>query len=693
MNTQELTKEQLTLDQIILDIQKNIDTYTEQKHTLDAETDDLYNQYQAGNVEVYNDLSVNVSLQPQVTAALNKNLAVIERPFFGKIDYFDKEENQNHSFYIGKHGINKNATDIMIVDWRAPVATIYYDCNLGDSSYCSIDDTTIPISLFLKRTFDIDKQKITGFYDSAAVTDDELLIKYLSQNKEAILSDIITTIQQEQNQIIREKPFHNIIVQGVAGSGKTTVAIHRISYLLYNFSKRFKASEFCILGSNHILLNYIANSLPDLDVHDTKQFEMVEFFLQLLGENSLPQDYQLISLRTSSIAKKSSLTFIKTLNTYLKQLENTIIPLKDIRTEYGCYMSKEHIKDFLHFHQNLPITEKVELLDERLYNRISLIIRDRKKKEELKEQRRKYKNYYTKRLHHFSIIEIYKDFLMEWQHSADNQAFDINYCYQKITNKEFDIYDLSSLCLIKFYTLGIDEMYMLKQIIIDEAQDFGGNIYFVLKKILYNANFTLMGDVSQNIHYETGLNDWNELREELFSDTKSKFYTLLKSYRNTIEISNFASNILAKTSFPTYSIEPIIRHGSEVVVNKLNSLTEISMATIEYVKDAQNKDYETTAIICATKEQVLEVAVLLTPYINLQVADNEEFEFQKGAVLIPLDLVKGLEFDTVILWNPNTDNYQNDNRDAKRLYVGVTRALHELYVLYEGVLAPLLLEN
>jgi Superfamily I DNA and RNA helicases len=693
MNTKELTKEQLALDQMILDIQKNISTYTEQKNTIDAETEELYNEYQAGAVEVHNDLSVNISLQSQIAAALSKNLAVIERPFFGKINYYDKEEKEAHSFYIGKHGINKNATDILIVDWRAPVATIYYDCNLGDGAYHSIDDTTIPISLSLKRTFDIEKRKITGFYDSAAVTDDELLIKYLSQNKDAILSDIITTIQQEQNQIIREKPFHNIIVQGVAGSGKTTVAIHRISYLLYNFSNRFKASEFCILGSNHILLNYIANSLPDLDVHDTKQFEMVEFFLELLGENILPQDYKLLPLTADNVAKKSSFTFIKALDAYLKRLENTILPAKDIRTEYGCYISKEHIKDFLHFHQNLPITEKAELLDERLYNRISLIIRDRKKNDILKEQRRKYRKYYTSRLLDFSIIGIYKDFLMEWKNSAHGDFFDIDACYQRIANNEFDLYDLSALCLITFYTSGVDEMYMLKQIIIDEAQDFGGNIYFVLRKILYNANFTLMGDVSQNIHYETGINDWAELRKELFADTKSKFYTLLKSYRNTIEISNFASNILAKTDSPTYPIEPIIRHGNAVVIEKLNDLKEISLTAITHIKEAQDKEYETIAIICATKEQVAEVANMLTPYIEIQVAHNEEFEFQKGVVLIPLDLVKGLEFDTVILWNPNTNNYQHSNRDAKRLYVGVTRALHELYVVYEGVLATLLSEG
>jgi len=688
MIEEELQKEQIVLANMICDIQKNIDTYTEQKRTLDAETEELYNQYRSGDLEVYDNLAVNVSMQPQLAASIKNNLAVMERPFFGKINYLDKEEEKSYTFYIGKHGINKNASDILIVDWRAPVSTIYYDCNLGDGTYISADDYEIPINLQIKRTFDIDKGLITGFYDSAAVTDDELLIKYLSQNKDAVLGDIITTIQQEQNRIIRDKPFHNLIVQGVAGSGKTTVAIHRISYLLYNYSDRFKSSEFCILGSNNILLNYITNSLPDLDVHDTKQFQVEELFLILLDEDTLDKNYKINPVSSNNMAaSKSSFAFINALDSYLEKLEKNILPLKEIRTEYGCYMSKEHIQDLLRFNKNLPITEKAALLDERLYNRITLVIRDRNKKNILKEEQKKYRKHYTSRLMNFSIIELYMDFLLQWN-TAQNEP--LHKCIEDISHSILDVYDLAALALIRFRIIGIDEMYMLKQVIIDEAQDFGISIYYVLKKILYDAKFTLMGDVSQNIHYETGLNDWEELKKKIFCDDKSKFYSLLKSYRNTIEISNYASNILTKSSFSTYPIEPIIRHGNPVEVMKLADEQEITRKTAAIIKQSQAETYETIAIICPDLDDVTHIYNLLSPHTPVQTATGEGFQFQRGTVIIPIHLVKGLEFDVVVLWNANDRHYENSDAEAKRLYVAVTRALHNLHIPYEGALARLL---
>ena len=164
-----------------------------------------------------------------------------------------------------------NQTDVVIADWRAPISSVYYENELGEGKYYLPDGSHVGIELHLKRTFDVQDGVLQGYYDSDVASNDQLLIQYLSQNKEAVLGDIIATIQKEQNEIIRESPFANILVQGVAGSGKTTVAMHRISYILYNYKERFMSNEFCIIGGNDLLLNYITSGLPELDVPDIKQ--------------------------------------------------------------------------------------------------------------------------------------------------------------------------------------------------------------------------------------------------------------------------------------------------------------------------------------------------------------------------------------------------------------------------------------
>lgn len=184
-----------------------------------------------------------------------------------------------------KNGITRNQTDVVVVDWRAPVSSVYYENEIGQGSYDVPEASRISIDLQKKRTYDISDGKLLGFYDNDVAANDELLVKYLSQNKEAVLGDIIATIQKEQNLIIRDSPFKNIIVQGVAGSGKTTVALHRISYLLYNYEDRYKPSEFCIVGSSDMLLNYFSSGLPELDVNHVEQMRMDLFILYLMGKS------------------------------------------------------------------------------------------------------------------------------------------------------------------------------------------------------------------------------------------------------------------------------------------------------------------------------------------------------------------------------------------------------------------------
>ena len=222
-------------------IAQNITEYEREAEERHQEVQELFKAVQAGDGELYNQLMTSISLEEHANNQLRKNKAALEKPYFGRIDYRDLKLEKDEKVYIGKNGVFRNKTEVVIADWRAPIATVYYENEMGEGSYETPDGKEQPINLELKRNYDVDKGVLRGFYDSDVTSNDELLVQYLSKNKDAVLGDIIATIQKEQNEIIRANPFSNTIVQGVAGSGKTTVAMHRISYILYNsnFAHKF----------------------------------------------------------------------------------------------------------------------------------------------------------------------------------------------------------------------------------------------------------------------------------------------------------------------------------------------------------------------------------------------------------------------------------------------------------------------
>ncbi len=697
-------EERQKLKCVIQQIEKNIAEYQEEKESIDADTKHLYDAYMEGDTEVYSQLMVSLNLQEHITETLNRNRNARLKPYFGRVDYLDKEENKTYCLYIGKHGINKNKTEILIVDWRAAAAGIYYECAMGDGEYHAPSGEAIPIHLDLKRTFDIENQELLGFFDSDAVANDDLLVKYLSKNKDVVLGEIVATIQQEQNAIIREKPGRNIIVQGVAGSGKTTVAIHRISYLLYNFSDRYTPEEFCIIGSNKLLLNYITSGLPDLDVHNTQQYRMDEFLLRMLDDKIPWKRYRPVTEESIFLPMKSSMAFVQKLEDFMEEKIASMIPMNDVTASWGgsekaqILFSRSSIEQCLHLYRDHSAYQKIEALSQRLAARIRLVTDGEEaavKKTVMKMFRPYFKNCFKKQ----SIGSIYAEFLM-WLFENDQEDWIPRASQEEKENwvasvqkYRLDQYDLAALALIHHRYSRTEEETRWKQIIIDEAQDFGVMIFYVLHTVLPGMTFTIMGDVSQNIHYDTGMNDWEELRKQVFSDPKDCFHMLRKSYRNTIEISHFASHILEQATFKTYGIEPIVRHGAPVEKELCESEEEMLRAAVRFLKEGKKKGYDTNAVICRTSGEAEYVRKLLKNQKEIHGIGEEEETFQKGIQVLPIYLTKGLEFDTVLLWNPNCQHYEKKDGDAKLLYVAVTRALHELRIVYTGTLCELLQDS
>lgn len=706
--------EESHLEQTLAIVRENVDNYGREAARMNADIEEMLRHYHDNDVEVYTILNNTITMHDHMKRALIRNEKALSKPYFGRIIFHDESVNKDESIYIGKGGIAKDTTHQIVTDWRAPIANVYYENGLGKCRYTAPDDKEISIDLKLKRTYEIEDGKLLDYYDTEVVANDDLLTRYLAKNKQAVLGEIIATIQKEQNDIIRKSPYHNIIVQGVAGSGKTTVAMHRISYILYNYEERFKPDDFYIVGSNRILLNYITGVLPDLDVHGIRQMTMEQLFVRLLYEDWDEHKYHISD--TDKMGRKDSikgtLQWFNDLENYCECLEWDTIPRESIflnRKQFvegfkngktGVFdetegktaepkdltelLSQEAIERYIKQNPTVSVQSKIDMLNDRLINKVrdeflgkGISFTEKERKAILKAYRGRFGGNFWKK----SIYSIYRDFLA----AQTAKGLEIN-----IPAKEFDVYDLAALAYIYKRIKETEVISEAHHIVIDEAQDFGMMAYSVLKFCIKDCTYTIMGDISQNIHFGYGLNDWEELKKLILSGSRDSFGILKKSYRNTIEISEFATNILHHGQFSIYPVEPIIRHGSPVQLEEVTNFDTMLKKAALVCKEWQQKGLETIAVVCRNRRHANETAKELGKYINITDSDLENAVFGAGIMVLPVEYTKGLEFDAVLIFNPTRDDYPVDDGHAKLLYVAATRALHELCILHTGNLTGLI---
>lgn len=659
----DMMQEQFHFDESRKLIQHNISSYEKEYEKSHRETAALLKAVKGGDSELYDRAMTSASLEEHAENQLRKNRAALKQPYFGRIDYSETANGRETQLYIGKNGIFRNQTDVVIADWRAPISSVYYENELGEGEYYLPDGSSAGIDLHLKRTYDVQDGELRGFYDSDVASNDQLLIQYLSQNKEAVLGDIIATIQKEQNEIIRESPFANILVQGVAGSGKTTVAMHRISYILYNYKERFMSNEFCIIGGNDLLLQYITSGLPELDVPDIKQKRMDVMLTHLLGKEWTKK--QSVIETTKDAVVRSKIEFMLELESWLLRMRERYAlgaPLKD--AQLGVIVSTESMERLFIENPEFSIAKLLRILDERVRTRIKFLAPEGEK-EYLQKKYRQYKDFYKNQMPKENIYEIYQAFLVEYELRHPGRI-DMGEHEQHAAKKQYDVYDVAALLVIQYRVTRKKEDEEYGQIFIDEAQDFGITPYYALRRVLPKCYFTIMGDVSQNINYETGMNDWEEMRKWMLTGERDVFRLLSKSYRNTIEISEFAGKILEKASFGRYKIDPVIRHGLPVQISEPLAEEEMYGRAAEIIRKAKEKGYQSIAVICRTEQE--------SEWVK---------KWLENVTVLPIHLTKGLEFDVVILWNPDLEKALSEQSSAKLWYVAITRALHELYLLYE----------
>lgn len=620
-----------------------------------------------------------------------------DKPYFARIDFNSDDLKTTEKHYIGKISLLDQNNNSVVIDWRTPIANLYYDSSLGKTSYKTNDGSIINGELKLKRVYTIENSKLIDYIDVHSTSDDDLLKPFLGVNADNKIKNIVSSIQKEQNEIIRDSLYKNIIVQGVAGSGKTTVMLHRIAYLAYNYQDKYKTTQYLVLSPNKLFTDYISAILPDLEVDKVRQITYEELFLEYLKLKFKPvlltrnksNEYDFVA------SYKSSKQCIEDINNFFKDYERKLI-YRDLTYKGITIIKKDDIYKLYPFTTNDPLEIKLKKLEEYLYNltqKDSYYLIDNINKQ-LKELDTIYpqnikehfnlgyeiKTLFIKGIknvikNHFKCFDnnIYKLYL-EFINTLEN--FEVkNKTLNNLNKKQIDYDDLANLMYLKYLVNGSKQYDSYISVNVDEAQDLGYSHFIVLKKLFRSAYFTIVGDLSQSIYAYRGIRHWNDIN--CLYDNKMKY--LNKSYRNTIEIMNYANKILQHLEVDLAT--PVIRHGNEV--NEIKYSNKIR-TLLESINRYQN-NYKSIAIITKTKEDVDSIYNELSKDINISKLDENTTKYDGGLCILPIYLSKGLEFDCVILVDVDEDNYDIDNiLDMKLLYVGITRALHELDVLYKN---------
>lgn len=731
-------------------VDKSLKNILVEKEKLDNEVSKNLRHFDSSSSESYIGLMIGTMFQGSMELRLRKLKDAVSKPYFARIDFREKDKQNKEKIYIGKLSLMREEDqELIIVDWRAPVANLYYEERLGDCSYIC-PDGKISGDLSLKRQFSINEGKLQDIFDIDITTNDEFLQSYLGASADNRLKDIVTTIQAEQNRIIRADMWTPLIVQGAAGSGKTTIALHRIAYLIYTYERTFKPENFMIIAPSKFFLNYISDVLPELGVEKVKQTTFEEFAMELIGRKfKFRDEYEKLTMfvnhkitekeeRRNELIRgsselKASMLFKEAIDKYIETIERDFIPKEDFKISTIILFKYEEINDlFTREYKDLPMTKRVDEIKKHLTNRLKArkgniieklqyncdrrVVMLKDTMEDGDERRRliieaidnkndMIKNIeaqskvavkeYIKRISKLDPFQYYVDFitkeeifdtLLEGMVDRDQIEFTRKYSDEILKSGFIEIEDLAPIIYIKYCIYGMNEKIPVKHVVIDEAQDFSAFQLYVLKKIIKDSSFTILGDLCQGIHSYRGTKSWKDVMKNAFADSRIQYLTLEQSYRTTVEIMDAANKVIDKLHDENLvTARPVIRHGEEVKVLVKNSIKEIAEDIDKKIKELVNENFKSIAVICKTLDECQKMySYLKNAEYSPYVITGKEKEYKSGIVILPSYLAKGLEFDAVMIANANGEEYKENELDIKLLYVTMTRPLHRLYIYSEG---------
>lgn len=665
----------------------------------------------------------------ELAKSISKHEKMIESPYFARIDFTEEGYDDTEKIYIGLFNLmDERNHEIKVYDWRAPISGIYYRNETGPVEY-KAPAGIIKGTVSLKRQFKIAKGQMEYFFDSNINILDEMLMVALSKNMTSKMKTIVETIQKQQDLIIRDLYNDLLVVQGVAGSGKSSVALHRIAYLMYQgLNLNLSANNIIVISPNPLFSKYISNVLPDLGEENINEYTFENIFLKLF-ENKLSmktksENFENIITAESEEKKdflrsydefKGSFVFSKIIDRYIDYYEHRLIPFEDVYFNGKTLEKGELLKAFLLSGKlDMPTGKKLKIIESRILEKVRDDRIERRSKIEkavnklnnhefeitsytrllaaretqaLAERVRKFTELDSFEIYKklFSDINIFKniskgldlpeniDQIISFTNKALNDPCNIPYA------------DGTALMYMNIKLEGCDLFSGIKQVVVDEAQDYYPIHYYILKNLYRYARFTIVGDVNQSVEKDSPLSLYDDIIS-IFNFVKSNKVFLNKSYRSSYEIGRFSAKLLGGENLTEF----FKRNEEEPAFIKSNNSSSLQGEIVKTIEKYKSDGFSSIALICKNLKEASDLYFKLSNKTKIRFIDYLNYDsVLEGTLVLPVYLAKGLEFDAVIVYEANDKQY-NTNYDKKLLYIACTRALHRLSVFYTGKLTRFL---
>ena len=588
-----------------------------------------------------------------------------DKPYFASIVFKDDKDGSLYNIYMSLTYLKDKNENNILYDWRSPICSLFYDYETGPASY-SAPGGEYTGELKRKRQYKIENRKLVGVFDNSLNIDDDVLQEVLATESSDRMKNVVNTIQQEQNKVIRNLEDNNLIVQGIAGSGKTTVALHRIAFLLYRLNN-LNSNNILIFSPNNIFTDYISEVLPSLGEANTLQTTFADYLEHFITEYKHVEDftdfisrfYSYTEINPELVEYKQSDRIIDDLDAFIEDYISRCEFTNSFNETEKYYIVKDDINYMLHDkYDRLPLFERMEEIAEKLCSN-------------------NYKGKLTKKKTYLKLL--YENCNFEHDLKSIMKEFYLSeFCRFKLDEKtvksfvdsdEINYEDALVFAYLKGRLEGFIYDGNIRQVVIDEAQDYNRLQYIIINEIFRKADFTILGDINQNINPYYHYDSLEELSNLFNGDTK--YIELLKTYRSSPEIINYTNKILnlnhVNAIRKTMDKPVIIRKGVE----------DISSSLINDINKLKS-EYKSVALITKDMKEAENLYELIKDKLEISLVDHNTKSFHKDLVIMPAYVSKGLEFDSVVVYNNRDNSYKSNERNL--LYVACTRAQHELYI-------------
>lgn len=624
---------------------------------------------------------------------------VMENPYFARIDFKFEDEPEYEKIYIGRSSLKDEETrEIYIYDWRSPIASVFYRFVTGPAYY-DAPAGRITGEVRLKRQYEIAGGTLQYFFDADVQIVDEFLRKLLSQNASLKMKTIVETIQKEQDIIIRDMENDLMMVQGVAGSGKTSIALHRAAYLMYQgLTTKLSASNIAILSPNPLFEQYISNVLPELGENNVLSVVFEEILTSVLrGRQLQKRNLFLESLITGkgggrlvkeSIVFKTSVSFLRLLNLFIEDIPHRWIRFEDIYYRGRRVVSRAELKRRVLERGKTPLGMKLRQLEDFILERVREADTKRIDREEENAIKEKIRGFTQLDVFHLyrCLFENKEYFCSLAEQAGCREGAEEIFVYTgRHAGAPFIYYDDAiALACLKLKLYGSHKYKNVRQVVIDEAQDYYPLQYEIFRILFYNAQFTVLGDMNQTLGKQEDLTFYEQV-EEVLDKKKSSLLTMDKSFRCTNEILRYSMKFIDHRP----EVQSFNRDGEEPQVYTAEDPDSLCEQILAETELCRNQGYGSIGLLCKSEENAAALYTLLKDKTKIRLIKGDSMEDLQGVFIIPVYMSKGLEFDAVLICDAGADHYQSED-DKKLLYISCTRALHRLNLFCEGAPSGLL---